>query len=340
MLSNTALSRLPGRHHRLQPILDSACLTTPGIGDAMSINQELRSNFHRQRYTMSGLLYQSARDYRALIRRLNKASPGYQGLHDFVNVKQDTCKVAPRFTILTIHKEEQQEESAKSSIKPRDFQSTAKLAEQLTHLQNQSGSCNIFLVENVCPESIALLGGFFDINPQFFADHVKNGDWFKDYALMDQLPALPSSQKWHDFLQVRFVQTLTVSKKSASDFDSDSNCVSETTVDVAQDPSLDYLVPDGNITRLPRKAGKLTPLARDDQDLDLLLCTKQNITVWFGKRGAKDVGWNGKQQISRVLMTLTFFRHFPHRCAIPASSRKILLQASHIPQLHATSDIG
>jgi hypothetical protein len=244
---------------------------------------------------MSGPIWDSARLYRALIQRLNEASPGYQGLHDFVNVKEDNCQVATRFTILTINKDEQPE-SDKPSIRPRDFQGATKLAEQLKDLQNQSGSCNIFLVENVCPDTIALLGGFFDINPQFFADHVKNGDWFKDSALMDQLPALPSSQKWHDFLQVRFVQTIAVSKRSASDIDSGSKYVDEASVDVAQDPSLDYLVPDENITRLPRKAGKLTPLARDEQDLDLLLCTKQNITVWFGNKGSQDQGWNGKQQ--------------------------------------------
>jgi hypothetical protein len=243
---------------------------------------------------MSNQLYQSARNYRSLIHRLNKASPGYQGLDDFVNAKRDTCQVAPRFTILTITADES-EKSGEASISRRDFQSTNKLTEQLTHSQDQHGKCNIFLVENVCPETVALLGGFFDINPQFFADHVKNGDWFKDSDLMDQLPAIPSSQKWHDFLQVRFVQTLTVSKKSASGFDSASKCMTEANADVAQDPSLDYLVPDESITRLPRKAGKLTPLAQADENLDFLLCTKQNITVWFGERGPQEEGWNGKQ---------------------------------------------
>jgi hypothetical protein len=246
---------------------------------------------------MANSLYQSSRDYRALIQRLNKASPGYQGLHDFVNVKPDRCRVSPRFTIVTISPDEPRD-SGGSNLNFRHFQSTTKLGEELTNLQSQYRSCNIFLVENVCPETIALLGGFFDINPQFFADHVKNGDWFKDYNLMDQLPALPSSQKWHDFLQVRFIQTLTVSKKSESTLDSDSKCRGEASADVPQDCSLDYLVPDDSITRLPRKAGKLIPLASDDEDLDLLLCTKQNITVWFGKRRSQDEGWNSKPQQS------------------------------------------
>lgn len=234
---------------------------------------------------MSNSLYQSAGEYRSLIHRLNKDSPGYQGLHDFVNVKKDTCQVAPRYSILKINADGPQE-SFEANIGLQNFQGTTKLSEHLIHLQDQHGSCNIFLVENVCPETIALLGGFFDINPQFFADHVKNGDWFKDYNLMDQLPALPSSQKWHDFLQVRFVQTITVTKKSASAFDSVAKSVSGGGADVEQDPSLDYLIPDESITRLPRKAGKLIPLAPDD-DSDFLLCTKQNITVWFGQGALK-----------------------------------------------------
>jgi hypothetical protein len=241
---------------------------------------------------MAKSLYQSSRDYRALIHRLNKASPGYQGLHDFVNVKQDFCQVAPKFTVLTINSNEV-EGANDSSISFRDFQGTVKLADQLTQIQAQHGSCNILLVENVCPETIALLGGFFDINPQFFADHVKNGDWFKDSDLMDQLPALPSSQKWHDFLQVRFIQTLTVSKTPESTLHSASKYESGVDAELPQDSSLDYLVPDENVTRLPRKAGKLIPLAPDNEDLDLLLCTKQNLTVWFGRRGSQGEDWNG-----------------------------------------------
>lgn len=248
-----------------------------------------------QQCAMSNSLHQLSRDYRALIQRLNTASPGYQGLHDFVNIKQDTCQVVPKFTIITIKAEDHTNASG-SCVEFRDFQGTEKLEEALLHLQARTAECNLFLVENVCPETIALLGGYFDINPQFFADHVKNGDWFKDYNLMDQLPALPSSQKWHDFLQVRFIQTLTVSKYPYSSFDSGSKSTSQTSVDVKQDPTRDYLDPDETITRLPRKAGKLKPLAHESQDLDLLLCTKQNITTWMGKRGSEDEGkgWNGE----------------------------------------------
>jgi hypothetical protein len=243
---------------------------------------------------MSNKLYQSARDYQSLIYRLNKASPGYQGLHDFVNVKQDNCQVGARFTILTISGDIQ-EKSGEATIYLRDFQGTNKLAEQLIHSQDQHGSCNIFLVENICSKTIALLGGFFDINPQFFADHVKNGDWFKDHDLMDQLPAIPSSQKWHDFLQVRFVQTLTVSNNSTADLDATSKDETQFSAEIAQTPPLDYLVPDERVTRLPRKAGKLTPLAQADKKLEFLLCTKQNVTVWFGRRSPQEGGWNGKQ---------------------------------------------
>lgn len=242
---------------------------------------------------MSNSLSRSSQAYRALIHRLRKASPGYQGLDEFVNIKKDTCQSASKFSILTISANEQQE-TTESRIGHQDFEGTTKLAEYLPHLQDENESCNIFLVENVCPETIVLFGGFFDINPQFFADHVKNGDWFKDSNLMDLLPALPSSQKWHDFLQVRFVQSLELFKKPPSGFDSASEWGSQTGAEVKQDPTVDYLVPDENITRLPRKAGRLTLLAPDREGPDSLLCTKQNIAVWFGKRGSQIKGWNGR----------------------------------------------
>jgi len=127
-------------------------------------------------------------------------------------------------------------------------------------------------------------------NPQFFADHVKNGDWFKDHDLMDQIPALPSSQKWHDFLQVRFIQTLAVTR-SPPYIEDGKKGVKGLLVNTAQNPAQDYLEPDKSVTRLPRKARKLKPRARDDQDLELLVCTKQNITAWFGKKQG-DEGWN------------------------------------------------
>jgi len=252
---------------------------------------------------MSNALYQSSRDYRALVRRLNNVSPGYHLLHEFVNIKLDTVQTPTRFTLLTINSESTDEEKD-VEVTPREFEGTKTLTNELVNSQSQKESCNIFLVENICPATIALIGGFFDINPQFFADHVKNGDWFKDQDLMDHIPALPSSQKWHDFLQVRFIQTLAVAKPSPSTLELNrtpttfemNKGIKGSGGDTAQHPSQDYLEPDETITRLPRKAGKMIPRARDDRNLELLLCTKQSITVWFGKKKLDDVGWNGKCQ--------------------------------------------
>lgn len=244
-------------------------------------------------------LLQSSQEYRALIQRLNNASPGYQGLHHYVNIKPDTVGIDTEFTLLTIILEESPTPE-KPCVTSREFQGIAKLADEIASSQTREGSCNIFLVENVCPQTIALLGGYFDINPQFFADHVKNGDWFKDHSLMDQIPALPSSQKWHDFLQVRFIQTITVSSNSSSNVKRLNGSEGVGVDTASQDPLQDYLVPDESITRLPRKAGKLIPRARDDEfaSLELLLCTKQCITVWFGKKATGDQGWNGKKFIA------------------------------------------
>jgi hypothetical protein len=159
------LSRHPRRHTHEDSISGFADLEIPLFDKEMFYHIAGRLHFTFKAYTqMSNSLFQSSQHYRALGHRLNRASPGYQGLHEFVNIKEDTCESAPKFTIFTINPKEQQD-SSESSTSLRAFEGTANLAEYLTHLQDQGGSCNIFLVENICPETIALSGGFFDNNP-------------------------------------------------------------------------------------------------------------------------------------------------------------------------------
>ena len=257
---------------------------------------------------MPTILDQSSRAYRALIHRLAGASPGYRSLNNFVNVKKDTCDSPPKFTLVTIRPDVPSE--AQDGLSFRDFSGTAKLAEEIISSQLRKRNCNIFIVENVCPQTIALLGGHFDINPQFFADHVRNGDWFKDNDLIDQLPALPSSQKFHEFLQIRFIQTIAVSLAASPHFSgvSASACRPD-----LNDPARDYMIPDEHTSRLPRMAGKLIPRVRNDVQSELLLCTKQNITVWFQKGGHQDEGWNCETYLKIWKLTQSNpFRYYTH----------------------------
>ena len=87
-----------------------------------------------------------------------------------------------------------------------EFANYESLAQYFKSISNGNIPCHLFIVENVCPCTIALLGGKFDIDPQFFADHLENFYWYKvDENISDRLPALPSSQRQEQFIHFRFV---------------------------------------------------------------------------------------------------------------------------------------
>jgi hypothetical protein len=54
-----------------------------------------------------------------------------------------------------------------------------------------------------------------------------------------------------------------------------------------------FMKPDETTTRIPRKAGKLTPRVRKGREFEPLLCTRQVITVWFKKAEGGLKGWTG-----------------------------------------------
>jgi len=72
-------------------------------------------------------------------------------------------------------------------------------------------SCRLIIVENICAQTISLLGERFDIDPQFFADHLNNEPWYRIANVPDRIPALPSTQKYHDFLQLRYIEPRKIS---------------------------------------------------------------------------------------------------------------------------------
>jgi hypothetical protein len=85
------------------------------------------------------------------------------------------------------------------------FEGTANLAKELEQPEGKE-SCRLFIVENVCVQAINILGEKFDIDPQFFADHLNNERWYRIANVAERITALPSTQKSHDFLQLRYIE--------------------------------------------------------------------------------------------------------------------------------------
>jgi hypothetical protein len=57
--------------------------------------------------------------------------------------------------------------------------------------------------------------------------------------------------------------------------------------------SRSFARPVETTTRVPRKAGKFIPRARQNQKFSSLLCVRQVITAWFKQQGFGKEGWIG-----------------------------------------------
>jgi hypothetical protein len=83
---------------------------------------------------------------------------------------------------------------------------TLELAEELENLSPGDGCCRLFLVENICPDSIALLGDLLKITPEFFASHLRYTNWHRIDEISDRLPVLPSTRNSRNFTQIMYME--------------------------------------------------------------------------------------------------------------------------------------
>jgi hypothetical protein len=245
---------------------------------------------------MANSLEKVSTTYSTFLQRLAKISPNYKALDEFLGKAADHASQCPaKFTVVHIRSGD----GTSSGIQFDQFEGPARLAEELEQPEGKE-SCRLFIVENVCAQTINLLGKKLNIDPQFFADHLNNEPWYRIANVADRIPALPSTQKHHDFLQLRYIEPRQISNHKTLFHGDFPFVVQEEDVSLADDDSVSsdaksFMKPDETTTRIPRKAGKLTPRIRKGRDFEPLLCTRQVITVWFRKseRGLK--GWTGTQ---------------------------------------------
>jgi hypothetical protein len=188
----------------------------------------------------------------------------------------------------------------------REHETISELEEELTSSTKSKESCRLFVIENICPRTMSFIGGSLDIDPQFFADHLNNTSWYRIADVENRLTALPSVQKLQDFLQLRFIEIRTVLPCLDS---STGTFGKEKEADAAQDPWSDvqsFVVPDKTATTIPRKAGKLAPRrTQQGHNFDLLLCTRQVVSVWFQEKKPGEEGWIGIHQITTKTKKIT-----------------------------------
>ncbi len=244
---------------------------------------------------MEEAVEKNAQKYRDYIRDLARDGSPFQVLHDFVNVKFHHCQEPAKITVLTMTLTE--ENPSDSSVTTIHLNTSLQLAEFLGNNVVSKSTCRLFIVENVCPETIALLGGQLDINPQFFAAHVNNAPWYRSESGIDHTPILPSILKSVDFLQVKYIVPIVVSAMEGYDMEIIGRGFRRPSLLAADLDVNDPLVqhPDEKSTRIPRKAGVVMHRPMAGLHHMHVLFTRQVLSMWIQRLKIEPAngGWIG-----------------------------------------------
>jgi hypothetical protein len=246
---------------------------------------------------MLDLIEQCVTEYRKTIRDLAETSSLYATLHEFVNVKRHPCQAPATVALLTISPKIQNE-SPGSAAMFKNVCGLAELSRELASLPSNNECCQLFVVENMCPQSIALIGGVLNVSPEIFARHLRDTTWHRVDEISDRVPLLPSITNSRQFNQLVYMEVQRTTKQpfvlSGKGY-SDRSLV----------PSPGQIVPGSRFSgarfhveademscRVPRKARKLRPWIRKGRKFESLVSARQITTIWF--RGESQNTWTGR----------------------------------------------
>ncbi|KAE9366526.1 hypothetical protein N431DRAFT_281916, partial [Stipitochalara longipes BDJ] len=157
-------------------------------------------------------------------------------------------------------------DASQFSITP--MRGARELSEHLPSLAENSSSSQLVIVENICPDTLALLGGSYDIDIQFFAEYASVVSWYQMYEMVpERLAALPSTRNAEDFLSLRYVSTRQLYEK-----------------DDASIRAVSVIWPDMEKTRIGTSAGRLKPISAPKRTFPPMAFTRQFFSVWCKKK--------------------------------------------------------
>lgn len=288
---------------------------------------------------MSSNLEPLCYQYLKLVESHVETWPGYKALYRFLSVKQEHYQQPVQITRISITTDESLEGS-QLKINFGENEGPSELEEELLSPSRSKGSCCLFIIENICPRTMSLLGKSLDIDPQFFADHLNSTSWYRIVSVGDRRTALPSMQKLQDFIQLRFVEIRKVVDRSNPSIDVGATEKENDSFDSSSDAN-SFVVPDETTTHIPRKAGKLTPRNREGYNFEPLLCIRQVVSVWSQKRKlGGDDGWTGTyHDISETMGNEYLIRDYTTRSTIQDDTGRLHLETLRISQLSKSSQL-
>jgi hypothetical protein len=182
------------------------------------------------------------------------------------------CKVPPEISIVNIPGGG----SLSSKFSMTDLKNPHDLFERLPSLADDSSSSQLIIIENICSETLTLLGGYYDIDPQIFAQYTNVLSWYQmREKVPERLTSLPSTRKAEDFLLLRYVSTREL-------YEDDDASIRARSV----------IWPDMKETRLGHSAGRLKPISGPEDCFPPMAFTRQCFSVWCKKKINCD-GWIG-----------------------------------------------
>lgn len=230
---------------------------------------------------MSRTLEESSIEYAELIGKVASCRPCHQALFDFIQGKQMRESDLTRLELITFSTPQEENCKEPAQVNFKSFQGIEELNEELSRNDAPTDQCRLFVIENLSQKIMCLLGGRFDIDTQFFADHFNLPSWRRLNNIACKVSALTSAQKGHDFLHIKYSQPRTIKKLEQ---------ISSTT-------EREKLISRVDTSKIRRGAGVLNPRSRKGQCFNMVLFVRQAATVYFKREGIENSAWVGESEI-------------------------------------------
>ncbi|KAI9675770.1 MAG: hypothetical protein M1817_001137 [Caeruleum heppii] len=229
--------------------------------------------------------------------------PSLKILNDFIHDQQDHEEPRVHFTVLDFYNDEKNIGGNVSRYHTATFDGHEYLDECLDESSWHAGPNaspenrakgtknpvrgRLFIIENLCPQTITKLGGHFDIDPLFWADYLETLPWYRITDVPPRLLPLPSSRRDESFLKVQAILPRELTRESPNGDPSQNTHPALRDIDTRS-----YIEPDRTTARVKRKAGLLRPVQRNEKSWPAVAFTRQSISIWAQQRD-QDGGWVG-----------------------------------------------
>lgn len=217
--------------------------------------------------------------YRQFVNEIAFKFPRFKPLNAFLrSIKQPSPGNVTHITAITFSP------SHKPS-KPRNIDASDLETELAKGIDHQ-----LFVVENISSTVLAQLGGYCDVDPEFFFDHIDASipdeqgvpvtsqkvqniepiPWYRLRNIDDHLPTLRSIQPNLDHVHLRFI--------GSREYHSDQS-------HKLQQKLPDRILQHAGRSNVERIAGGYNPIPRKSEMFDPVALTRHGATAWFNKRG-------------------------------------------------------